>query len=378
MATHESRKRTTKAIVFQNKGLMIRQITFLFLLTSATVSQAKLPEAIDLGEGRQPRLALTSDDKAYAVFGSDGVYCRRSDDGGTSWSAPIRVETLTGKMPLGMRRGPRVCVAGDAVVITEITGEKGGGADGDLVAVRSTDEGRTWSKPIAISDVPRAAREGLQGLASDGRDQIAAVWLDDRDGKKTVMSAVSRDRGKSWSANVLVYASPDGHVCECCHPSVVFDSSGDIHVMFRNWIGGNRDMYLASSHDSGKTWTPAAKLGAGTWPLNACPMDGGEIASLRTSVVTAWQRNGLVFRTPPDDSNRELSLGSGRQPSVATTAGGAWFAYLNGTALTIVPAEGDRFVLAPHAEAPVLAAAGSRVLCAWESQGHSFVAVLTN
>ncbi|KAJ3054740.1 hypothetical protein HK102_011471, partial [Quaeritorhiza haematococci] len=48
--------------------------------------------------------------------------------------------------------------------------------------------------------------------------------------------------------------------------------------MWRNSLKGARDLFLADSSDGGRTFSPAEKLGRGTWPLNACPMDGGAVA----------------------------------------------------------------------------------------------------
>ena len=59
--------------------------------------------------------------------------------------------------------------------------------------------------------------------------------------------ARSRDGGVTWSKNVLIYESPDGTICQCCHPSAAFDPGGQVLVMWRNCLGGARDMYLKSS-----------------------------------------------------------------------------------------------------------------------------------
>ena len=72
--------------------------------------------------------------------------------------------------------------------------------------------------------------------------------------------------------------SPDGSVCQCCHPSVAIDSRGVIQVLFRNSLGGQRDMYLCSSTDGGQTFGKAIKLGQGSWNIDHCPMDGGNLA----------------------------------------------------------------------------------------------------
>jgi hypothetical protein len=119
----------------------------------------------------------------------------------------------------------------------------------------------------------------------------------------------------------MIYQSPDGHICECCHPSVVFDVNGIIRVMWRNWLGGSRDMFTASSSDGGKTFGPATKLGSGTWHLNACPMDGGGLVS----VYSVWRRESTIYYT--DQKNKEQLLGGGKQPVACLGKNGPYFAW---------------------------------------------------
>jgi hypothetical protein len=56
-------------------------------------------------------------------------------------------------------------------------------------------------------------------LAAD-TDNCFAAWLDLRDKHNKIFSAKSIDGGHAWSKNIMVYASPDTTVCECCKPSV--------------------------------------------------------------------------------------------------------------------------------------------------------------
>ena len=130
-----------------------------------------------------------------------------------------------------------------------------------------------------INDAPGAPTEGLHSLAADAKGDLFAAWLDKRGGHGTKLyGARSTDGGVTWSKNVMIYDSPEGTICECCHPSVAIDAAGQILVMWRNWLGGSRDMYLTRSRD-GVAFSKPEKLGTGTWPLNACPMDGGGIGN---------------------------------------------------------------------------------------------------
>jgi hypothetical protein len=180
-------------------------------------------------------------------------------------------------MSLGMRRGPRIASSGDAVVITAIGGPQGKGRDGDLIAYRSTDRGKGWQGPIRVNDVDASAREGLHAMTATEDGVLWCVWLDLRAKKTELYASKSLDGGLTWERNRLVYRSPGGSICECCHPSVV--ARGDtVQILFRNSLGGNRDMYLVTSDDAGKTFGEAVRLGDMHWVLNACPMDGGMLA----------------------------------------------------------------------------------------------------
>lgn len=198
----------------------------------------------------------------------------------------------------GARRasGPRIAASRGAVVVTAVVGERGGGAAGDVVLYRSVDQGQSWASPTIINDVPASAREGLHGVAANTEGLVVITWLDLRQKGTRVYVALSRDHGASWEPDLLVYASPSGSVCECCHPSVDVDDDGGIVVMFRNSVGGNRDMYVARSRD-GRTFEPAVKLGTGTWPLQGCPMDGGAVLLSSDGVVTTWRREDGVCLT---------------------------------------------------------------------------------
>jgi hypothetical protein len=187
------------------------------------------------------------------------------------------------------------------------------------------------------------------------------------------MASVSTDGGHTWGKNVLVYQSPDGNVCECCHPSVTFDRGGQIYVQWRNSLGGARDMYYAVSTDVGKTFGLATKLGNGTWPLKACPMDGGAIAAVSGKLATTWRRESSVYLQLSSERDEQL-LGPGEQPWLTATDQGEYIVWLRkrGDALILsAPDSKSATVLAPRAWDPVIVTAPAGrgpVVAAWESR----------
>ena len=179
----------------------------------------------------------------------------------------------------------------------------------------------------------------------------------------------SRDHGATWAPDSLVYASPSGTVCECCHPSVAIGAAGRVAIMFRNSLSGNRDMYLAESKD-GVTFTSARKLGTVSWALNACPMDGGAVAFSADGVVSTWRREGDVFLTT--DRMPERRLGAGRDPVVAhfqTRRDLAWSAS-DGVVLVRT---GDAPLSLGRGRFPSLVALRDKTVIAWEHEGQVMV-----
>jgi hypothetical protein len=185
---------------------------------------------------RQPQLAVSNGAVALAFGSGQSIWLARSTDNGRTFGAPTRVADLP-KMLLGRHRGPRVTMVGNTILISAIASES------DLQLWRSTDAGRTWSKPVVINDKPTAAREGLHAMAADADGHVAAAWLDDRlPGGKRLWGAFSSDGGASWSKNTVLYESPSGSICECCAPSMVSLGRGEFAVMWRNRLDGSRDL----------------------------------------------------------------------------------------------------------------------------------------
>ena len=139
---------------------------------------------------------------------------------------------------------------------------------GDIHAFRLNHQTGQWSTIEMVNDVQGSAKEGLLGISADDQDHFYAVWLDLRNDDQNKITFSSTGEDGKWNKNRVIYTSPDGHVCECCKPSVVVKDHS-VSLMFRNWISGSRDLYIINSKDGGKTFGPAQKLGKGTWKLKS-------------------------------------------------------------------------------------------------------------
>ncbi len=271
-----------------------------------------------------------------------------------------------------MRRGPRIVATDDAVVITAIGGKLGKGQDENLFAWHSTDRGASWSGPVQVNDVAASAREGLHGMAAS-RPMASSI-------ASGTIPAPPRWNSTAPSPPTtavpgrpshLVYRSPDGSICPCCHPSAAFAGDGSLYVMWRNDLGESRDMYLARSGDSGVSFDPAVKLGRKTWVFDKCPMDGGTLTVRGlNSVDTVWMRAQQVFAASPNGPER--LLGPGVQPWAAPGDQGlhvVWLTRRPGDLQYLAPGDSIPQRLAKDANDPVIASGGKSapVVAAWES-----------
>ncbi len=353
-------------------GHALRAAALVLLTTSLALAQLQT-----IGEGKQPQIA-TAGENVFVVFGrGNEIVFAGSSDAGKTFTAGSVVASVNG-MPLGMRRGPRIAATTDALVITGIEAPRGGGKDGDVFAWASADGGKTWTKGTRpLNSVAAAAREGLHNMASDGTGKVAVVWLDMRHvgqpGAGTeVWIATSEDGGKTWSGDRPAYVNKGGTVCECCHPSVTYDHAGNPVVMFRNALAGARDMFAVTSTDGGKTFSEATKLGEGTWKINACPMDGGDVVTAGERTITTWRRDREVFISEP--GSVEQKLGQGMQPVVVAAPDGNYVLWQRGTDLVIRRPDGKPTVVAERASYPSVATTrDGSVVATWQS-GESVVA----
>ena len=345
-----------------NSFFFLLLIPFLF----SCKNNAKDIDSSVIATGQMPNAVVDHSGNIHMVFGrGDSILYSYSSDKGKTFSSPALIATLP-KLTAAHMRGPQIAATASGLVVTACNNP------GDIFSY-TKDQSGNWTQTGRVNDVDTIAKENFMALAADGNN-VFAVWLDLRTKQNQIFGAKSNDGGKTWLKNQLVYASPETHVCECCKPSVAVKGN-NVYVMFRNWIKGNRDLYLIQSSDNGNSFGQAQKLGNGSWALNGCPMDGGGIAiNDNGNAETVWNRKGMIYACEP--GKQETELGKGRNCSIETVNGKNVYAWVNDNNVIVKKPEGMEKNLG-KGELPILKAVNNEsILCIWEEDKKIHKAVL--
>jgi len=331
------------------------------------------PELIEPDQeikGRSPSLAAEGND-IYMTFASgDTIFYSFSSDRGKNFSAPELVTSIQDLM-VGGGRGPQIISSKGQLLIAAPS------ASGNIYTYLKMKTGSKWIEGGRINDIADKAREGFVSLCSNSDGQLFATWLDTRlNARNNIFGAGSSDGGRTWLKSQLIYKSPDGSVCECCKPAVAMKGK-QVAVMFRNNLGGNRDMYIIQSGDGGVTFDQARKLGESSWKLNGCPMDGGGLVINEDNTVrTVWRREGNIYENKP--GSKEELVEKGSQCTISGKNGKYYVAFISaGTVYCLAP-DGKTIVLGQGGSYPRLISIDkSTVLCAWENRDRIYRTILT-
>lgn len=314
-----------------------------------------------IGYGKMPALTKDNQNRLHLVYGNgDSLWYCVSTNAGRSFSQPELVCALPHVFTFASR-GPQIAYTSQGLIVTACTSE------GSIYSFRKKETGG-WLRGAPVNDRDTTAIEGLMSLSGDG-NKAYAVWLDVRDNNRNkIVGASSSDGGQSWSANTIIYTSPDSTVCECCKPSVVLKNN-KVYVMFRNFIHGNRDLYLIRSNDGGKQFGLAEKLGTGSWQLNACPMDGGGLrVDQQAGIQTVWRRKNNIYSAVP--GKPEITIGEGKSCTLTTLHGKTMYVWIENGDVVLLSPGGTKTSIGKGKQPIIEAVDDEHVVCIREQENQ--------
>lgn len=220
----------------------------------------------------------------YSYWGHNssrnGIYIRRSLDGGKNWEAK---DIAASEQPDKTRDGKDVPWEDKPYLVADTSHGPFAGnlyigwtrwtiADSQIQFVRSTDHGKTWSKPIEVDNVrglPRDDNGAVEGFAGAvGPDStLYAVW---GDGNHLVFTT-SSDGGVTFAPtrNIIdtapIMFSVDAVARANGFPQIAIDprggpKGGRLYVAWADYRNGEIDVFCSWSKDFGATWSPPVKV----------------------------------------------------------------------------------------------------------------------
>ncbi len=310
-----------------------------------------------------PSVTKDKQNALHLVFAKGNqVWYKRSDNGGLSFSSPSLIDSIKNLVAVA-GRGPQITATNKGLCMLAINKE------GNIFAY--TKQGNEkWQKPSKVNDVTDVAKEGFFSFASFN-DSIFAVWLDLRnDSHNKIAGALSADGGKTWSKNKIVYQSPQGTVCECCKPSVIFTGQG-ITVMFRNFLDGNRDLYTTHSTNGAASFSAASKLGSGNWKLNGCPMDGGSLKETENGEIeTVWRRMDTIFSCK--SGSFEQAVGKGRNAGMEIVNNQFAYSWIDDGKIVCLLPNGKKEIVGEGILPQLQAVNKNTLICVWQKDNNIY------
>lgn len=284
--------------------------------------------------------------------GSHVLRFARLPSNATAWDQP-RTIAIGRDWFVNWADTPHVLALGDGSLWAHWLRRNGSGTyDYGIALVRSDDGGASWSSPIRVE--PDGARNdyGFVSLWAQSRDSLGIAWLDSRqkpvstvgghaahghdghgDGRMMLRAATfsaTGERSAEWPL--------DTSTCDCCTTSVAQTARGPVIVYRGRGDGEIRDTRLVR-FEKGR-WTALRDVHADGWKFGGCPVNGPVVAAHGSEVWVAWYTEaqgkpslrlarssdaGDTFGAPMHMAEGEGVLG---RAALAFDSGTVWLAWL--------------------------------------------------
>jgi hypothetical protein len=288
----------------------------------ATVVTRRVPNG-----GIQPEVAVDSAGVLHLLYfagdpaGGDLFYVHSADLGAT-FSTPARVNTQPGSaIATGTIRGGQLAIGRGGRIHVAWNGSDGalprGAVNPDMkkpgapfLYARSTGDGARF-EPQRNLNLHVYSLDGGGSIAADTAGNVYAAWHGNKEGdprgedQRKLWLTRSSDDGATFGEAAPAWDTPTG-ACSCCQTRLLATSSNGLALLYRSATNlTNRDVYLLTSRDSGRSFA-GSRVQA--WSLNACPMTSMSLASAGGRMMAAWETAGQVYHGAVDPSAGKIPV----------------------------------------------------------------------
>jgi hypothetical protein len=184
-----------------------------------------------------------------AAAGNWEIYYKKSTDGGTSWTPSQRLTWNS-----GVSFYPVISV--DSLHNPYVAWFDDTSGNFEICFRMSSDGGTTWRSAKRLSQTSGKSEDPAIAVAASGH--LHLVWQDDTPGNSEIYYEMGSDGGANWTtAKRITWTSGSSN-----YPSMAIDSSGNPHIVWMDNTSGDDEIYYRDSLDGGANWEPSQRL---TW-----------------------------------------------------------------------------------------------------------------
>jgi hypothetical protein len=263
--------------------------------------------------GIQPQVVLESGVLHLLYFAGEAragdLFYARSSDYGSTFSAPVRVNSQQGSaIATGTIRGGQLAIGADgrahvvwngsdAATPRGIVNPASGQPSAPFLYARSNAGGTDFETQ---RDLTRRSYgiDGGGSIATDAAGHVYAAWqalpVGGANGEdhRLVWVARSQDNGSTFAEERPAWREPTG-ACGCCGLRLFAGPANNLFLLYRSATElTHRDIYLLESTDHGESFRGSEVQ---SWDIGACPMTSMSITTSGSRVFGAWETAGQVY-----------------------------------------------------------------------------------
>jgi hypothetical protein len=279
-------------------------LTLVLVLVAAQSPASRIELVRAPSGGIQPRAMVDEQGTLHVVafHGAEGggeLEYVRSSDGGKTFGAPLAVSSVPkSAVAIGNVRGAGIALGRRGRIHVLWNGAGSDHAKAPLLYARLDDAGTAFEPARDLA----GAHHGLDGGSAVAADAAGNVWLvwhapDGAEGEanRRVFVARSRDDGATFEPEVAVGDEGTG-VCPCCGLGAIAGADGALAILYRTARNGDeRDTTMLLADESGGPFL-ARKLDE--WRVASCVMSTYSLARGAHGLLGAFESAGQIRFAP--------------------------------------------------------------------------------
>lgn len=234
-----------------------------------------------------PDIAVgSSDGKISVVWQAKGrIYYSESSDGGSTFSSGVIVDNSgsSGKV----QKYPSIAIGSNGDKYVAWQDNRSGGINYDIYFATAGPSSTSFQNVARIDEGTGSTEQTRPAIAASGTSKVYLTWRDERAGASgDIYFDKSTNKGSSWGTDIKVDDKTPGSVYQD-KPKIAIDDSENIHMIWEDRRGSNKQIYYSNSTDGGTTFSSNLRVDDATSNIECYEPS---IAALGTNkIFIAWK-----------------------------------------------------------------------------------------